>query len=49
VKRKLTPEHRAKIALANTGKRRSPEVKIKMSLARRAMLRRRQAPGLVRS
>ncbi len=41
-KRKLTPEHRAKIAAAHRGRRHSHETLIKMSLARRAMLKRRQ-------
>jgi hypothetical protein len=48
VKRKLTPEHRAKIAAANTGKRRSAETKLKMSLIRRAMVRRQHSRGIGR-
>jgi hypothetical protein len=41
-KRKLTPEHKAAIAAAHRGRRHSHETLIKMSLARRAMLKRRQ-------
>jgi hypothetical protein len=41
-KRKLTPEHKAKIAKANTGRKASHETRIKMSLARRAMFKAQQ-------
>lgn len=41
MKKHLSAEHRAKISAANRGRKRSHEIKIKMSLARRAMLRKR--------
>lgn len=42
MKRKLSPEHRAKIAKANTGRKASHETRIKMSLSRRAMFKAQQ-------
>ena len=40
-KRKLSPEHKAKIAAGHRGKRHSHETRIKMSMTRRAMIMRR--------
>jgi hypothetical protein len=38
----LTPEHKAKISKANKGKKRDNATKLRMSLARRAMWKRKQ-------
>jgi hypothetical protein len=43
--RKLSAAHKAAIAAAHTGKRRSPEQKLRMSLARREMLRKKHTPA----